>query len=123
MCTYLSRQEVFFSKKSAIFEDKFTKHTSTFREAALKLRSQLYEWLWHIWIKQPAAHWHKFNIETFDINTVLVTWDYANRNPMIGSCKSTCERDPLWDVWWLLVSTTQRCVRNQNLKRRVNLEQ
>jgi hypothetical protein len=93
-CSYLARKEVALSEKSGIFEDKFAAHTSTFREAALKLRELLYEWLWHIWIKQSTAHWHKFKIETFDKNTVLIVWDYANRNPMIGPWKSTCERDP-----------------------------
>jgi hypothetical protein len=93
-CTYLSRQQVVLSEKSGLFEDKFAKHTSTFRETALKLREKLYEWLWHIWIKQSTAHWHKFKIETFDKDTVLVVWDYANRNAMIGHMKSTCERDP-----------------------------
>ena len=54
----------------------------------------MYGWLWHIWIKQSATHWHKFKIETFDSNAVLVVWDYANQNAMIGPYKSTCEDDP-----------------------------
>ena len=94
VCTYLPRQEVALSEKSAIFEEMFAKHTSAFREAAHKLRQQSYDWLWHIWIKQSTSHWHKFKIETFDVDTVLEVWDYANRNPTIGPYKSTCERDP-----------------------------
>ena len=42
---------------------------------------------------QSTAHWHKLKIETFDVNTVVVVWDYANRDAMIGPHKSTCERD------------------------------
>ena len=38
MCTYIPRQDVVLSEKSGIFEEKFEKHTSAFREAALKLR-------------------------------------------------------------------------------------
>ena len=94
ICTYLPRQEVVLSEKSAIFEEKFAKHTPKFREVALKLRQQLYDWLWHIRIKQSTGHWHKFKIETFDVDTVLVVCDYANWNPMIGPYKSTCKRDP-----------------------------
>ena len=56
----------------------------TFRDAALKLRSLLYGWLWHIWIKQSTVHWHKFKIETFDVGTILIVWDYANRNGLAG---------------------------------------
>ena len=94
MCTYLSRQEAVLPEKSGVFEEKFDRHTSTFREAALKLRRKLYDWLWHIWIKQSTTHWHKFKIETFDANTVVMVWDYTNQNAMIGQYKSQCERDP-----------------------------
>jgi hypothetical protein len=91
--SYRSRRPEVLSEKSGIWEDKFVGVTTTFRTAALKLREVLYDWLWHIWIKQSTSHWHKFKVETFDVDTVMIVWDYANRNPMIGPDKSTCERD------------------------------
>lgn len=91
---YLARVEQVLSHKSDLYELKFVGTKTSFRSAALKLRELLYDWLWHIWIKQSTAHWHKFKIETFPKDTIVVVWDYANRNEMAGPSKSTCERDP-----------------------------
>ena len=44
-------------------------------------------------MRQATQHWYEFLIETFGMNTLLMTWDYANRNDMVGRSKSTCERD------------------------------
>ena len=56
VCTYLALQEAVLSDKSGVFEETFVKHTSAFRDTALKLRETLYDWLWHIWIKQSTTH-------------------------------------------------------------------
>ena len=66
----------------------------SFRETALKLRELLYDWLWHSWIRLLTAHWRKFKTGTFDVNTILIVWDHANRNSMEGPKKTTCERAP-----------------------------
>ena len=48
MVTYLARQETVLSYKSAVYERKFDETTVTFREAALKLKGLLYDWLSYI---------------------------------------------------------------------------
>ena len=67
-----------------------------FREAALKLRGLLYDCLSHVCINQSTAHGHKFKIEMYNDNYILVVWDYANRNITEGPQKATYayERDP-----------------------------
>ena len=72
------------SCKSDIYETKFAGTETTFRKAPLKLRELSYDWMWHIWIKQSTAHWHMFKIETFDINTIVIACDYANRSAVLA---------------------------------------
>ena len=91
---YRARIEKLLSFKTDTYEVEFVGTKTTFRGTVPKLRELLYDWLWHIWIKQSTAHWHKFKIETFDVDTVIIVWDYANCNPMIGPKKATCESDP-----------------------------
>ena len=73
------------SGKSGIYEKKFVRKSVTFRDAALKLRLLLRGWCWHISIRQSTAHWQKFKIETLDVGTIVIMWDYANRNDMVGA--------------------------------------
>ena len=115
---YRARIKQVLSFKSDIYETKFVGTKATFRKAVLKLRELLYDWLWHIWIKQSTAHWHKFKIEMFDINSIVAMWDYANRNTMVGPQKSTCQRDPKLACLVAMVSTTRLCAPTLNPKLR-----